>query len=189
MTAMSTAATIADRLETTFAREGFAAPGVAALHKAAGVTIRTLYRHFPSREDMVVGALRHRHDRYLEGLARGARGSEGRAAVLSIFDAVAAWMTDETSTGCLFAQAQAAHPHSDAITTEVARYRDAVRALFAAGVDRACPGVQDAEKVGLRDALFLLHEGQVQAGAVIGAGAARDAARAAAAHLLEASGG
>ena len=181
---MSTATTIAARLESTFAREGFAAPGVAALREAAQVTIRTLYRHFPSREAMVVGALRHRHDRYLERLSHISGEASERGAVLAVFNAVAAWMTDETPSGCLFAQAQAAHPDSAAISAEVARYRDAVRGVLVARVASARPDLEDAERVALADGLFLVHEGQVQASPVLGARAALDLAlRAAKASL------
>jgi AcrR family transcriptional regulator len=185
MLGMSTAATIAARLESTFAREGFAAPGVAALREAAQVTIRTLYRHFPSREAMVVGALRHRHNRYLERLSHISGDASERRAVLAVFDAVAGWMTDETSSGCLFAQARAAHPDSAAISEEVARYRDAVRGLLIARVASARPDLEDAERVAIADGLFLVHEGQVQASSVLGERAARDVAARAAKALLD----
>ncbi|WP_367180608.1 TetR family transcriptional regulator [uncultured Ruegeria sp.] len=45
---------------------GFAGPGVEALRAGADVSLRTLYKYFPSREAMVVGALRHR-DRVYTG--------------------------------------------------------------------------------------------------------------------------
>lgn len=183
---MSTAFAIAARLESTFAREGFAAPGVAALREAAEVTLRTLYRHFPSREAMVVGALRHRHDRYLNRLSAVPDPASGYEAVLSVFDAVARWMTDEASAGCLFAQAQAAHPDSQAILEEVARYRDAVRTLLVARVTASRPDErEDVAYAAITDGLFLVHEGQVQASATLGAQSARNAAVRAATALLD----
>lgn len=181
---MSTASAIAANLEATFAHCGFAEPGVAALRAASGVTLRTLYRHFPSREAMVVGALASRHDRYLERLAALLEDTSGTDAVLCLFDRVADWMASEAATGCLFAQASVAHPGSHAIGREVERYRTAVRDLIAARISAALPNATDDDRAQATDALFVLHEGQVQASVRIGAERARVAARSAAEPLL-----
>ena len=58
-----TARLIAARLESCFVSRGFLEPGVDALRDAAGVSLRTLYKYFPSREAMVIGALDHRRNR------------------------------------------------------------------------------------------------------------------------------
>ena len=42
--------TIAARLEEGFDADGFTEPGVDALRERAAVSLRTLYKHFPSRE-------------------------------------------------------------------------------------------------------------------------------------------
>ena len=52
-------------LEHTFSQYGFAEPSVAELKNACNVSLRTLYKHYPSKEAMVVGALAYRHQRYL----------------------------------------------------------------------------------------------------------------------------
>ena len=52
-------------LERAFARHGFAGPSVDDLRDAAGVSLRTLYRYVPSRAEMVLAALEHRHQRCL----------------------------------------------------------------------------------------------------------------------------
>lgn len=64
---------IAARLEALFSQQGFATPSVPEIKKASGVSMRTLYRHFPSKKAMVIGALNHRHARYLAFLATDAR--------------------------------------------------------------------------------------------------------------------
>ena len=48
---------IAGDLDRQFAEMGFAEQGVEALRAGADVSLRTLYKYFPSREAMVVGAL------------------------------------------------------------------------------------------------------------------------------------
>ena len=59
---------IAASLEVAFSQQGFAEPSVAQLKTACGVSLRTLYKHFPSKEAMIVGALEYRHQRYLDFL-------------------------------------------------------------------------------------------------------------------------
>lgn len=52
---------IAENLERAFSQKGFAEPSVAELKALSGVSMRTLYKYFPSKESMVVGALDYRH--------------------------------------------------------------------------------------------------------------------------------
>ena len=68
---------IATSLEACFVERGFVEPGVDALRDAAGVSLRTLYKYFPSREAMVVGALDHRHERYLSFIVEEAPADPG----------------------------------------------------------------------------------------------------------------
>ena len=183
---MSTASAIATNFEVIFARAGFTEPGVAALREASGVTLRTLYRHFPSREAMVVGALRNRHNRYLEHLRTDPGDLEGSDAAVYLFDRVAKWMNGEAASGCLFAQALAAHPNSAAIKDEVTRYRAAVLDLMGERVRRAFPHAAQGDVARATDALFVVHEGQVQASVELGADRAWNGARQAAGDVLSA---
>jgi len=159
-----TKSTIAGAADRLFAQEGFADPGVDAVRAAADVSLRTLYKHFPSKEEMVVGALAHRHDRYVAFLREGAPDRPGPDAVAHLFRRIADWMAVEASRGCLFLQALAAHPHSAAVAAEVRRNKEAVRAEIAR---RLPPGGQAAVP-----GLFLLHEGLTAAAPDIGAEAA-----------------
>ena len=176
---MDTTETIAARLERVFAARGFAEPGVALLREQAGTTLRTLYRHFPSREAMILGALEARHRRYHAFLDEGA--PAGEAGIPHLFERLAAWMAGEASTGCLFVQALAAHPESVAVARALTRHKAETRALIA----RRCAAAGRTDPA-LPDALFLLHEGQATASVSQGAEAARDAALAAARALLAA---
>ena len=159
---MDTAQAIAGRLERAFAARGFAAPGVDALREAAGVTLRTLYRHFPSREAMVVAALRHRDERYRAFLDAGM--PQGRGGLRHALARLGEWMREEAPPGCLFHQALVAHPDSAPIREEVARQKAATRDWLAALARRE--GVADAEGA------FVLHEGLTQAAPHAGAEAA-----------------
>lgn len=161
---MDSATLIASRLETCFVERGFVEPGVDALRDASGVSLRTLYKYYPSREAMVIGALKHRHSRYLSFIADGAPAS-GPASIAHLFGRIEDWMKGECGTGCLFLNALAAHPWNSRIRDTVTRQKDDTRSLLG-----RCSGRPE-----LADALFLLHEGATAAWPLMGSEAIRTA--------------
>ena len=172
-----TAKSIAARLEGCFVARGFLEPGVDALRDASGVSLRTLYKYFPSRDAMVIAALNHRHDRYLDFIEEGAP-SGGPASIAHVFGRVESWMQGESGTGCLFLNALAAHPSNREIRAAVARQKDGTRSLLG-----RCSGRPD-----LADALFLLLEGATAAWPLMGSESIRTA-REAALKLFRETGG
>lgn len=126
---------IAVGLEHAFAQHGFAEPSVDMLREAADVSLRTLYKYLPSRADMVLAALEHRHRRYLahvlDGLPPGSM-----AAREALIDRVAIWMQTEATHGCLFHAAVAADPSSRPLRTLLEDHKHEVsqRAAAAAGL-------------------------------------------------------
>ncbi|MTI16502.1 TetR/AcrR family transcriptional regulator [Rhodobacteraceae bacterium RKSG542] len=139
--------TIAARLEAAFSKRGFSEPGVAELRRAADVSLRTLYKYFPSREDMIVAALDHRHARYIALLKQDCP-KDPQAALRHVLDCLAQWMRTTAPRGCMHVAALSAHPDSVAIKQAVAAYKEQVLAFFE-GI------VGSKEKAG---ELFLLHE-------------------------------
>ena len=129
-----TTARIAAGLERAFAERGFAEPSVADLRDAAGVSLRTLYRHAPSREAMVHLALEHRHRRYLAHLFPDAPGGAPRT-LSAVIDRVAAWMADEASHGCLFHAAVASAPADGRLHALLVRHKRDVAARAARVAD------------------------------------------------------
>jgi len=176
---------IAARLEETFAARGFAEPGVDALRQAAGVSLRTLYKYFPSREAMVLGALEHRHRTYLAALVAELPAGPGDAPIHHLVERLGAWMADRSPRGCLFVQALAAHPASGTIRAAVVRHKGETRAVIAECVRRARPGLDDEAGARLTDSLLIVHEGQTALSASLGAEAATAAARSAITALLD----
>ncbi len=153
-------------LERAFVSQGFAQPSVDDLREAAGVSLRTLYKYYPSREAMILGALEHRHDRYVHRLL-DALPADPREALDAIFERVAGWMREEASHGCLFHGAVAAVPDSAGLRELLERHKEEVarRAAAAAGL---CGN--DAE-------LTLILEGLTQSWTLNGDGALRAAKR------------
>lgn len=120
---------IAAGLEQAFAAQGFAEPNIERLRDAAGVSLRTLYKYMPSRDDMMLAALEHRHGRYMAMLLEDLP-DEG--ALDAALDRVADWMATEASHGCLFHSAVAASPGNAALRALLQRHKAEVSRELAA---------------------------------------------------------
>lgn len=157
---------IASGLERAFARSGFAEPSVDDLRDAAGVSLRTLYKYMPSREEMIRAALEHRHQRYLHQLFTDLPDEPG-AVIPVLIDRVAAWMESEATHGCLFHAAVASAPEDEALRLLLARHKAEVaeRAARAAGL------------VGSEADVILILEGLTQSWPLNGAKAVESAKR------------
>ena len=59
---------ILNTAERLFDRQGFHATGVDQIVREANVTPRTLYRHFASKEQLILDVLAHRESRFLHKL-------------------------------------------------------------------------------------------------------------------------
>ena len=167
---------IAAAANRLFSEHGFAEPGVEAIREAADVSIRTLYKHYPSKNAMIVAALAYRHKAYLAHLRKDSPSAPGSAAIAHLFQCVAVWMSGDHARGCLFLQALAAYPGSTTIINEVERNKSGVRAEIA----RRVPAHNQA----IIPILFLLHEGVTAAASSVGAKVAAENAIAAANRLL-----
>lgn len=174
---------IARDLERSFTEQGFAEPGVAALRADADVSLRTLYKYFPSREAMVVGALEHRDRMYFEWLAGGPE--DGVDHVLHPLVRLGDWLAEIANTGCLFLTALAEYPDSDVIAATVETHKARMADEFKARLQRIAP---DRDVDELAEALFLLHEGMTQAARVRGRERATDVTLRAARAALAAEG-
>lgn len=148
---------IAASLEVAFSQQGFAEPSVAQLKTACNVSLRTLYKHFPSKEAMIVGALEHRHQRYLSLLLEDSPRS-GYQAVTHIFNKLQLWMEEYAPHGCLSMNALAAFPDNELINQAVIEHKKEVQALMA----------KQSQRGDLASELFLLHEGVSSVWPVLG---------------------
>lgn len=179
---MDTKQRIATELERTFAEAGFADQGVEALRAEADVSLRTLYKHFPSREAMIVGALEHRDSAYSHWLEGGPQ--EGAAHVLHPLVRLGDWLGQVANTGCLFLNAWAEYPDSAAIAAVVRDHKARLADEFRQRLARVVPGRDTGH---LAETLFLLHEGMTQAARLQGREIAYEAAMHAARAALAAA--
>jgi AcrR family transcriptional regulator len=127
-----------------FARRGVRDVGVNEVVERAGVTKATLYRHFPSKDDLVVAFLELREQRWtlgwVEAQARR-RGSTPEEQLLAIFELFDEWFHRHDFEACSFInvllEMGPAHATGRASIEHLEQIRSVVRQL--------------AEEAGLRD--------------------------------------
>ncbi|MEW2915963.1 TetR/AcrR family transcriptional regulator [Ruegeria sp. ANG10] len=154
---------IAESLERQFAEMGFATQGVEALRAGADVSLRTLYKYFPSREAMVVGALDHRDQAYSEWIDGGPE--KGADHVLYPLLRLGDWLNQVANTGCLFMNALSAYPESTAIQDAVLQHKLNLRNHFIVRLHHVAP---DCDATTLANEMMLLHEGLTEAARLFG---------------------
>lgn len=96
---------ILDTAYELFSRRGVRAVGVDEVVERAGVAKATLYRHFPSKDELVLAFLERREKRWTrEWLETEAarRGSTPEEQLLAIFDVFDEWFRREDFEACSF---------------------------------------------------------------------------------------
>ena len=91
-----------------FSRHGIGAVGVDTIIDQSGVAKMTLYRHFRSKDDLVLAVLERREELWTEGwLATEVkrRASDAAERLLAIFDVFDGWFRRRSFEGCLFINA------------------------------------------------------------------------------------
>ena len=104
-------------IETAYAlfrRDGFHAVGIDRIIAEAGVAKMTMYRHFPSKDDLIVAVLDHRTERFERQLDRLLAPCETQdekiAAIIGWYDR---WFARDDFHGCAFAHALAEYGDVD----------------------------------------------------------------------------
>src|ERR1700760_5164206 len=130
-----------------FSREGVRAVGVDAVIARAGTAKMTLYRNFPSKDDLILEFLRRREQlwtrEWLQAESRR-RGETPRDRLLAIFDVFSVWFSRPDFEGCSFLTTMIeindmAHPVHQAAVAHLANIRSYIEEL-AAGI-----GIRDVD--------------------------------------------
>ena len=131
-----------------FYQYGFHAVGLDRILADVGISKQAFYKHFPSKDDLAVEAIRLRDRRESAAFMRqvlrratdGDGGAEPRRVLLAMFDVLDDWFNHPDYTGCLFLTAcaefpsphdpihQAAAAHSKASLAEMCRLAEAAGA-------------------------------------------------------------
>jgi len=92
-----------------FNRDGFHATGVDKIIGEAGVARMTLYKHFKSKDELILAVLRRRDEQFRNDFMRAVErlGKSPRDRLLAIFDVLGNWFAERTFSGCMFINASA----------------------------------------------------------------------------------
>lgn len=112
-----------------FYRDGFLAVGIDLIIAESGVAKMTLYRHFASKEELVVAYLEEANQKFWAWMEAEMAGAEGpQAKILAIFQAVQKVATSPECLGCSFQGAALEFPGIDHAAHQVAiKHKDEVR--------------------------------------------------------------
>ncbi|PPD49476.1 MAG: TetR family transcriptional regulator [Methylobacter sp.] len=143
-----------------FYSQGIRATGVDAIAKAANTTKMSLYKYFPSKDELVVAFLRKRDEDFrLWFVAQiDSKADTPKAKLLAIFDVVSEWMAIPEFRGCAFINAAAEFPlEGNPVHQVSAEFYDKFRG-YIADLARQC-GSTHPESLALQ--LSLLIEGAI----------------------------
>lgn len=117
--------------QVLFAREGYHATGIDRILAESGVAKMTLYKHFRSKEELILAVLERREWETLERLAQLRASCEPREALLRTFDGLQLWIHQADFCGCSFIHAAAEfHDREHPIHRRAAAFKTAVLGHF-----------------------------------------------------------
>jgi AcrR family transcriptional regulator len=161
---------ILDTSYDLFSQRGIRAVGVEEVISRAGVAKATLYRHFPSKDDLVVAFLERREQRWtrdwVEREARE-RGSTPEEQLLAIFDAFDEWFHRNDFEACSFInvllELGPQHPAGDASIRHLENIRSIVRELAEEAALRDPEGFARSWHILMKGSIVSAAEGDVEA--------------------------
>ncbi|MGH6891537.1 MAG: TetR/AcrR family transcriptional regulator [Dongiaceae bacterium] len=169
-----------------FNRHGFHATGVDRIVAVAKVAKKTLYAHFPSKEELILAALSRKRsafsDEFLPAVL--AASDDPKHRLLALFELAKSWFADPDFYGCIFINAaveysEAAHPINACARDFKTLLRGFAREQAAAG------GAVDPDQ--LADQIALLFEGATTVAQVSARPDAATTAKEIAAQLIDAA--
>lgn len=175
---MKAAVTPKDKLFHTAARlfyqHGYHAIGVDTIAAEAGIGKMTLYRHYPSKDDLIVAFLRRSNEEFWDYFEQSTAGAlTARGKLLAFFEALQEHAISPACYGCPFLNIATEYPEIEYAGHQVAlEHKQAVRERFDQLAQEA--GVQRPKA--LANALFLLMDGAYMAARMFGSSTSNPAA-------------
>lgn len=132
---------------TLFSRHGIRAVGVDTVVAQSGVAKMTLYRHFPSKDDLVLAFLERREELWTRGWVEaesGRRATTPGERLLAIFDIFDEWFHQDDFEGCSFINVLLEiDDRTNVVHAAAVRHLANIRAFVRGLAEEA--GVRDAE--------------------------------------------
>ena len=167
---MEIATTPKEKLFQTAARlfyqHGYRAIGVDTIAAESGIGKMTLYRHYPSKDDLIVAFLRQSNEDFWGYFEQSTNTAPtGREKLLAFFEALQSYVVSPECYGCPFINVATEFPDPDYAGHQVAlEHKQAVRARFVQLAREARAHQPEA----LANALLLLMDGAYMAARMYG---------------------
>jgi AcrR family transcriptional regulator len=161
-----------------FYQHGYRAVGVDTIAAESGIGKMTLYRHYPSKDDLIVAYLRDSNEAFWNGFEQLTKDAgTPREKLLAFFQGLQEYVMTPACYGCPFLNVATEYPETEYPGHQVAiEHKQTVRSRFRQLAKEAGAKKPDI----LADQLFLLMDGAYMASRMFGA-------KNPAAHLAEAA--
>lgn len=139
-----------------FNQHGYHATGIDLILAQSKVSKATLYKHFRSKDELILAVLEQRHNEVLLMLENGIEKaiSNGSSGILAMFDTFDIWFNSDTFFGCNFINATAEYTNiNDPINIISVKHKQAIVQL----INNLLP-IEDVEKA---NQLALLIDGAI----------------------------
>ena len=154
-----------------FSREGTRSVGVDAVIARAGTAKMTLYRNFPSKDDLIIDFLRRREQLWTLGWLEAEsqrRGETPRDQLLAIFDVFSEWFNKPDFEGCSFLTTMVEvndrdHPIHQAAVAHLANIRSYIERLAAEAGIRDTDSFARKWHILMKGSIMAAHEGDAAA--------------------------
>lgn len=141
-----------------FAERGYHATGIDMILKTAGVSKKTLYRHFRSKDELILAALKKYDGLFRNNFMRRVeeKADTPRERLLAVFEVAGQWFEQDDFFGCLYIKATGEFSAPD---TPVRQACKAFKAQMRRYIESLCIEAGAPDSTVLADELMLLLEG------------------------------
>ena len=167
-----------------FNKHGYHATGVDRIMEATGISKATLYRHFNTKDDLIVAALAKIDEAAREEMRTFVENASAdpRERLLATFGQLEIWLEDQSFAGCPFMAAASEFGDDPNIVLQQVQMHKRLYLAFFEELTRAAK-IPDPKTVARQ--FVMLHEGAVAFAQVLGAKGVAATARKAAEVILD----
>ncbi|WP_425405162.1 TetR/AcrR family transcriptional regulator [Hwanghaeella sp.] len=172
------------RALSVFYKDGFHAVGMDKIAKETGVSKTAIYKHFRTKDDLILATLRLRDEQFRNWIIRRIEeiAEDPAERILASFDALKEWFLEPTYLGCMFIKASSEFQERDSsIHAICAEHKRILERYLIDLAEKA--GARNPDQLGAQ--ILLLQEGAIVVAALMNPEKAVSDAKAAAATLLE----
>ncbi|MEX0300494.1 MAG: TetR/AcrR family transcriptional regulator [Kordiimonas sp.] len=167
-----------------FCENGFHATGVDTIMRTAGVSKKTLYNHFRSKDELILASLQQHDGVFRNNFMRSVEqlADTPRERLLAIFDSARTWFDGQNFFGCMFVNVIGEYSDPTNPVREVSRNFKQMLRRYIYELSRQA-GAENPDE--LADEIAILLEGAIVTAQVSGTSGGAKTAKRIAAQLLD----